>query len=115
MIFGGHVSRGKRQLEWHEKNISGPAGLMKIARMTFRIRSLSLLLFVLGIASGAFGAKPIMLKSSDNGIDREALVFPPDAGDPAAKVPVVFVFHSHGNVAPRRQKRCISRPTGPRR
>ena len=53
MIFGGHVSRGKRQLEWHEKNISGPAGLMKTARMTFRIRSLSLLLFVLGIASGA--------------------------------------------------------------
>ena len=99
MIFGGHLSRGKRQLEWHEKNISGPAGLMKIGRMTFRMRSLILLLFVPGIASGAFGAKPIMLKSSDNGIDREALLFPPDPGDPATKVPVVFVFHPHGNVA----------------
>jgi polyhydroxybutyrate depolymerase len=80
-----------------EKNISGPAGLMKTAGMIFRIRSLILFLFILGIGSGAFGAKPIMMKSSDEGIDREALLFPPDVTNPAAKVPVIFVFHPHGN------------------
>ena len=67
--------------------------------MIFWIRSLIPLLFVFGIASGAFGAKPIMLKSSDEGGDREALVYPPDASDPAAKMPVIFAFHPHGNVA----------------
>jgi polyhydroxybutyrate depolymerase len=67
--------------------------------MIFRIRGLILFLFIVGIGPGAFGAEPIMMKSSDEGGDREALVFAPAAGGPAAKAPVLFVFHPHGNVA----------------
>jgi hypothetical protein len=82
MIFGGHVSRGKRQLEWHEKHFR-PA-VDEDNSDDLPDSQFDSLLFVIGRIPGP-GAKPIMLKSSDNGIDRGALVFSADAGDPATK------------------------------
>ena len=67
--------------------------------MIFRIRGLIPFLFSVGMGPGMLGAEPIMMKSSEGGVDHEALIFPPASEGSAAKVPVVFVFHPHGNVA----------------
>jgi polyhydroxybutyrate depolymerase len=67
--------------------------------MIFRIHSLILVFSLLATAASAFGTEPVMMTSSEGGVDRVALVFPPASSDPAAKAPVVFVFHPHGSTA----------------
>ncbi len=63
---------------------------------------------LLALAPGAlFAAEPLTMKWSVDGVERQALVFPPaaeavEAGTPSParmspRVPLVFAFHGHGN------------------
>jgi polyhydroxybutyrate depolymerase len=55
-----------------------------------------LLLFLAFFAVAASAAEPLSLTWTVDGVERQALVFPPAPAAAAAKAPVVFGFHGHG-------------------
>src|SRR5437763_3038945 len=90
-----------------------------------------LLLFLVFFAVAASAAEPLSLTWTIDGVERQALVFPPAPAAAAAKAPVVFGFHGHGGTMqnarmmaaaaraarqPRSEVGCSAtlRPCGPR-